>query len=291
MAAFEAVARHLSFTQAARVLNVQQPAVSRQIAALEEDLGTRLFERRRPFLRLTEAGHRLAAATNIGFDTIEQAADAIRKKRRDTRLTVNVSIGFATLWLLTRLADFRVLNPDIEVRVVTQDVVYDYDFDECDVAVSFGDGKWPGVDARMIFPEELFPICSPGAIDPGALPLGPGELIKQRLLYLDDVGHLEDWQRLLHPHGIAVPPPHADATFNSYMVYLHAALNGAGVALGWGYFMDDHLATGALIRPSDLTLRTERGYFSVIEKRSDTRDEVLMFHEWLVGTGQNQKGL
>jgi LysR family glycine cleavage system transcriptional activator len=283
LAAFEAVVRLGSFTLAARERNVQQPAISRRIAELEEDLGVALFERTRPSLRLSPDGERLAAAVAHGLSHIAQAVGHIRHHGARPSLVVDVTIGFASCWLLARLAGFRARHPEIEIQVTTRDGNRAFDAERSDVIVLFSDGEEPGFEVHRVFDETLFPVASPG-LARGGLAMTPAELMDSRLLFLRDRMHGGDWALLLEPEGLTAPAPQADAEFNSYIVYLQAILNGEGIGLGWAHLMDDLLDAGRLVRVSALSRRTRRGYVCALPTSRPAREEALSLTRVWIGS-------
>ena len=284
---FEAAAHHLSFTAAAPALNVQQPAVSRQIAMLEAELGTPLFSRRRPKLELTEAGRQLLAATREGLDLIEQAARDIRGASGARRVRVNTSIGFASCWLISRLPDFRRDHPDIEVILTTRDLDPDFAFDDTDIVVRFGDGRWPETDCQLLFPEAVIPVCSPSYLASAGGPFDAAGLARQRLLHFDDgYYHWFNWARLFADSGLEHAAVHSGTRFNSFIVLVQAALNGEGVALGWRYMMDDYLTRNALVPASNMCLRSDRGYFCLTRKSRPATEPAAQFVDWITAKGR-----
>lgn len=278
--AFEAVSRHLSFTHAARELNVQQPAVSRQIADLEADLGIPLFLRTKPRLTPTPDGERLANAVSQGFSTITQAVRDIRSQTKSGLLTIDVSIGFASCWLLARIADFQEKHPEIDVQISTRDANHAYNLATSDVVILFGDGTFKDFESRRIFSEEMFPICSPDLV-PDDQDLSLEDLLQKRLLHIRDSQHDRDWMTLLSPAGLMPPPPKPGAEFNSYIVYLQAILNGEGIGVGWKTLMDDLIAMKRLRPVTNHRLATERGYFCCIPKGLPVQSESVAFSDWI----------
>lgn len=284
--AFAAVARHLSFTRAARDLNVQQPAVSRQIAELEDMLGHRLFRRTKPKLTPTPEGETLARAVSDGFATIADAIAEIRGRGRLTPLIVDVSIGFASCWLLSRIAKFQTRYPDIEVRLVTHD---SFDSETLrrrkedfsgDIAIVFGDKMIANAETRLLFAEEVFPVCAPVLLG-SRENLSPTDLTQFPLLVYDEPKHRADWANLMAPAGLRPSEADAGHTFNSYIVYIQAILDGRGVGIGWGVLMDDLIQAGRLRRVTDLTRRTDRGYFTTIPATARDPARAQVFADWL----------
>lgn len=280
IAAFDAAARHLSFSRAATELNVQQPAVSRQIAALEADLGHLLFQRSKPRLRLTPEGEMLATAVTDGLGAIRRTIDALRGQKRRDVLVVNAAIGFTSFFLLPRLGEFQSAHPDIRVEVVTRDQNPDYDPTACDIVVTFGEAPPPGTESRPIFGEELVAVCAPGRI-PAGRHLGPEELVRERLLHMSSGAHASDWDRFLAGTGLSPPEPQPIDRLFSYMVYLRAIQNGQGIGLGWRHLVDDLLASGALVQISDRIVVTPRAYHCSILPHSEMRANARIFLNWI----------
>src|SRR5687768_17840750 len=159
--AFEAAARHESFTRAAEELFVTQGAVSHQVKALEEELGVKLFNRERQRLVITEQGRDYLAVLRDAFDRIALGTERLKQRQSSGALTVSTSPDFAAKWLVNRLGRFLETHPEIDLRVSATLNHVDFAREEVDVAVRHGDGSWPGLDCVRLWPEELFPVCSP----------------------------------------------------------------------------------------------------------------------------------
>ncbi len=281
LGAFEAAARHLSFTEAAKEFDILQPAISRHIAALETDLGTTLFIRKKPKLGLTYDGETLLAAVSSGFGQIAHAANAIRDRNSTQSFVVTASIGFASCFLMPRLSDFNSRYPDAELELVTSDLYRKYNPDEFDVAIVFSDKKnTPGRDVRLLFPEEMIAVCSPDYLA-GRKPLNDQDLAGEKLLYLHEPSHLEDWNTFLSDSATKAPPSTASNRYTAYTIYLQAALNGDGIALGWSVYIDDLLRANRLCLASNRQARTERGFFCWISDRGLKKPAAVDFVNWL----------
>src|SRR5215468_8946082 len=159
--AFEAAARHISFTRAAEELCVTQGAVSHQVKALESELGIKLFNREMQRLSITEAGRDYLAVVRDAFDRIAMGTERLVQRQSSGMLTVSTSPDFAAKWLVHRLGRFAELHPEIDLRVSGTLHHVDFAREDVDVAVRHGDGHWPGLDAVRLCPEELFAVCSP----------------------------------------------------------------------------------------------------------------------------------
>jgi len=274
--AFEAAARRLSFTLAAKDLNVTQGAVSRQIAGLEAFLGCALFERRYRALALTAAGRRLQGAVSLAFDHLLQVVGELRAPPARTALTVTTTTALAALWLMPRLPRFAEQHPEIELRLVAADHDPHFARDGIDLAILYGAGRWPGTRAAALLDEEVFPVCSPGYLSRGQRPRRVADLLRGDLLHW--VGRRRKWigwpewfRSVGQPFGEL---PSAGG-FSSYTLLLQAAIGGQGIALGWRHLCDDALAKGELVRPLAATMRSARGYWLVRpldQKRSDATD-------------------
>jgi len=265
LVAFEASARHLSFTRAGQELGVSREAVSRQIRNLEDHLGVALFRRRHRALDLTPAGEELYAVVRQSLDDIAQTAGALQRRRRPSRLTVTATIAIATFWLTPRLPRFRAAHPGAELRVVVSDAPVDMAAEGIDVGLKYGDGKWRGLKTRHLFDVVSFPVCAPGYLEAGPPIAGPEDLVAHTLLNLDGTPHVvEDWRWWL---GAAADAP-TDGLhilgFDSYANVIQAACDGQGVALGFSGIIDGLLARGDLARPiADSRGRGQAVYLAV----------------------------
>jgi LysR family transcriptional regulator, glycine cleavage system transcriptional activator len=283
---FEAAARHLSFARAARDLGVQPPAVSRQVAGLEQRLGVDLFQRSKPRLLLTPPGQDLFASVSAGFNEIRTAFERIQQQPTAGTLKVVTSIGFASCWLLARLPEFHKRYPDIELRLETRDSTSNYITEDADVSVAFGNGELPGVEVRNIFISNMMVVCSPGYL-PAERNLQVEELADHKLLHYDEPTHRDDWRRLFASQGLALPDRARSQGFNSFVVYLQAALNGDGIAIGWECLLDDLIANGKLRRASALSLESGRGYYCYLQQRAAQNPDARKFLDWIISVGHN----
>ncbi len=183
--AFEAAARHLSFTKAAEELNVTPAAISHQIKALEEFLGVVLFRRLTRALRLTDAGQAAFPKVREGFDNLAEAVEILRAEEEGKVLTVSVSPSFGAKWLVPRLDRFRAAHPDLDIRIDATDRLADFQGDNVDVALRYGMGNYPSLLVDKLFGAEMVPVCSPDLLD-GTQPLRrPLDLVHHTLLHLD----------------------------------------------------------------------------------------------------------
>src|SRR3954465_70481 len=184
--AFEAAARHLSFTNAASELNVTQTAISHQIKRLEDELGIRLFVRQNRALALTAEAKEYLPRVRAAFNDLRLATDRLLRKDNDHVLTVSTLASLAAKWLLPRLTDFQEHHPGIDVRIPTSTSLVDFQRDNVDAAIRYGRGQWPGGRRAWVMRDELFPVCSPSLLR-GDKPLRtPHDLNEHVLLHTNN---------------------------------------------------------------------------------------------------------
>jgi LysR family glycine cleavage system transcriptional activator len=276
--AFEAAARHLSFTRAAAELNVTQAAISHQVKALEARLGVVLFRRLNRALSLTAAGEGYLPAVRDAFDAIAAATDRLYADEAGGRLTITTLHSFAGAWLLPRLLRFHVLHPEIDVLLDAADQIVDLTRAEVDLAIRYGNGNWPGLRSEQWMTEEIFPVCSPDLVA-GSAPLrAPAELRNQTLLH-DDMR--VNWRVWLEAAGVEGVDPDSGPGFTDSRLVLQAAIGGHGVALARSLLVADDLAAGRLVRPFDVAVPAGFAYYIVTAPEDWDRPKVRAFREWL----------
>jgi len=291
LVAFEAAARHLSFTKAARELGVTQAAVSRQMQLLEGHLGAELFQRSPRHLRLTVAGARLHKAVTMGLEHIAGAAVDLRRLGGDADLTVSSSVTFASYWLMSRVAKFRAAHPEIELRLVASAPVGDLASAGVDLAVRYGAGRWPGVHTMRLMDNEIFPVCAP-AYRPSAPMARPADLLNEVLLHLVEYDrNWVTWEAWLKSFGVEGPARRRGLTFDNYLVLIQATLDGQGVALGGGRLAEDFIARGTLIRPIAASLGSDRGFYLLWPSDVELSRPARIFRDWIVEEAKGENGI
>ncbi len=291
---FEAVARHRSFTLAAEELCLTQSAVSRQIKALEDALGLSLFRRLHRAIDLTPEGQRLFESVTRGLDDVSACLTALGANPKAPQITVSASVAFAWYWLMPRLERFGGLQPDVDLRVLATDHAVLPGAGEVDVAVLFGSGQWVGLQARLLFGERVYPVCSPAYLRAHPALHRPEDLLDQTLLHLEygkaSFGGV-DWRSWLLRQGVNGQPVRRGLRFNSYPMVLQAAEAGQGVALGWSYVTDPLLAEGRLVCPVDRTLETQDGYYLCVSMNAALTPEISAFLSWISAEASRQDDL
>jgi LysR family glycine cleavage system transcriptional activator len=281
--AFEAAARHLSFTKAAGELSLTQSAISRQIQSLEESLGARLFERRTRALLLTEAGQRFHQVTQEVLGVLDGATQKLRGAAAARTVTVTTTPGFASLWLIPRLNAYLQANPGVDVRISASYEMSNLERDGVDLAIRYASGdEMKG--QRPLFEEQVIPVCSPAlASDPGRPLREPADLRAHVLLHLDDA-HFSwtEWNLWLHAHGLREFKPAGALQFNQYDQLVQAAVNGQGVALGRLPLLRRMLRDRKLVTPFRKSVVSSRGYYLVRSRRAAGKQDVAAFEAWLL---------
>ena len=282
---FEAAARNLSFTRAAEELFVTQSAVSRQVKTIEDHLGVALFARRHRALLLTEAGHELYRATAQALRQLTDAAARIRERAGGRTLTVTATIGFASLWLIPRLADFRSERPDIDIRISAKNKMLDLEREGLEVAVRYCTPKAAPEGAVKLFGEVVLPVCSPKLVTRSAPLAAPGDLRHHVLLHYerpDGVTPWLSWTVWLETMQLPGLKPAGSLRFSQYDQAIQAAIDGQGVALGTSPLVRQLIRQGRLIAPLEKKFESSRAYYLVISAEAAGRPEVKEFAAWLM---------
>lgn len=279
--AFEAAARHLSFTRAASELNVTQTAISHQIRRLEEQLGIRLFLRRNRALLLTREAQAYLPAVRAAFEDLRRATERLRRPEREGLLTVSTTASLAAKWLVTRVAGFQEAHPGLEVRITTSAHLVDFRREEVDMAVRYGRGNWPGLRAHWLMAEELFPVCSPALLN-GPKPLRRPEDLAHHTLLHATVSR-EDWQLWLTAAGLPVSlASRRGLSFDQSFMAIQAAVDGLGIAMGRTRFVETDIATGRLVVPFDVALPADAGFYIVAPEETADTPKIALFRDWLI---------
>jgi LysR family transcriptional regulator, glycine cleavage system transcriptional activator len=282
--AFEAAARHMSFSKAATELHVTPAAISHQIHALEEDLGIRLFHRMNRSIELTASAKVLLPGLTEAFAGIQSSVRRLRAHNDTGTLTVTASPSFAAKWLVLRLHRFQEQCPEVDVRISATDEVVDLTKGDFDIAVRYGAGQYPGLDVELLFTDEVFPACSPQLLTTGAPLRTPDDLSLHNLIHDQAVERdpiVPTWPMWLKAAGVKNVPAAAGLSFNNMHLALDAAIAGHGVALAHSAIAAADLAAGRLVRLFTLALPDQFAYYIVTAPGALERPKVRAFRDWL----------
>ena len=286
---FEVVARTANLTLASQQLHVSQSAVSRQIAVLEAYLGVELFRRERHGVSLTRQGRAYAEQILPAFESIAEATERLVKDSSQGALRVRTYTTFAAKWLIPRLQDFRERHPSLEVRITNAVPEVDFDRDPVDLAIQFGHGQWPRVEADWLFHDEIEPVCSPAYWRTHAPDRAyPHALLRQRLL----TSHYRrtDWQDWLAAQSLtdmAAGTPQMN--FGSTFLAWQGAVDGLGLAMGQTALLSQEFEAGTLVRPFRHPLIRAQGYYLVRPRLQRPSRKVMAFRDWLLDTVRAQR--
>ncbi len=282
--AFDAAARHLSFTRAGEELFVTQSAVSKQVIALESALATRLFERKTRALGLTTAGARLHRATESAFAELRAAAAELRGGDEPT-VNLATTQGFASFWLIPRMAGFRRSHPGIDIRISVDTRLVDLDRGRFDAAVRYLEDRKAPTAALRLFGDTVLPVASPEYLKKSARPLvKPPDLVHHILLAYEDEEQRRPWLSWpvwLEMAGVANLRPAGSIAFNQYEPAIRAAVDGQGVALAMLPLVADLLKTGKLVAPLPQRFSNPRSYYLLLAERAAANPAVEPFRRWL----------
>lgn len=282
---FEAAARCLSFTRAAEELFVTQSAVSRQVQALEEFLGVKLFERRHKALALTEAGRAYQSAVATALADLRAATQRLRESTRGHVLTVTTTVSFASIWLVQRLMRFRQSHPGIDVRIAATSEVADMAREGIDLAVrDIPSGKEPPGSLRLAG-ERMCPVASPDYLKASRARLDrPEDLRHHVMLYLHDPQGRWPWMTWaawFEANGITGLVPGGTLTYGQYDQVINAALHGQGVALGRMTLVESLIKEGRLVSLFGKRVQVPRAIHLVFAPGAEARPEAQAFAAWL----------
>jgi LysR family glycine cleavage system transcriptional activator len=286
--ALEAVARHLNFRAAAEELALTQSAVSRQIQALEEEVGVPLFLRHTRAVELTGAGGQLLRAAVPSLERIDSAVRQIRRSAGRRSVAISTWASFASMWLIPRLEAFQAEYPDIDIRIDATDNSVDLDTSDVDIAIRYTRPGNDTADAVRLFGEQLTPVASPWLLKSGSPLRKPADLARFALLEASDTHRVQNlewltWRRWLEINHQPRLEPKRWMYFNYAHQIAQAALTGQGIALARMPLVADSLASGDLVEilPGG-RIDTPMVYWLLVGARNRNRPEIQAFCDWLL---------
>ena len=286
--AFDASARHQSFSLAAQELNVTPAAVGQLVRTLEDWLGSPLFVRStsgRARLVTTEVAEQALPDIRAGLERLAVGLERLRSGSAGGVLTVTVSPAFAAKWLLPRIERFQAAWPETDLRLDTSLKPVDFVAQRIDVGVRYGRGQWPGLAAEKLMDEEVYPVCAPALLTTATLQ-APGDLRGQVLIHdqsVDTSTGFASWQAWLRHAGVQGVPTDRGLRINNSAAVLQAAIDGQGVALARSVMAHDDLAAGRLVRLfPQVRLESALAYYVVYRPECIAQPKVAAFRDWLL---------
>jgi len=277
--AFEGVARTGSITAVADELALTQSAVSRQIQALENQLGATLFLREKKRLKLTSAGREYASEIREALSKIAQASLALKATPGAGTLNLAILPTFGTRWLAARLGRFATLHPEVSVHLTTRLQPFDFAGEKLDAAIHFGDTNWPGADHMKLMTETVVPVCSREFRQERAVKAA-GDLVRLPLLHLHSRPHA--WEHWFEVNGI----PASDLTgmvFDQFGAMVQAAIHGVGLALLPEFLIEAEINDGRLVHAVNVPIKSIGAYYLVWPRATSQHLPTLKFRKWLEG--------
>lgn len=291
--AFEASARNLSFVIAAQELSVTPAAVSHQVKKLEEFLGFPLFRRQSRGLLLVDSGQMLLPELSEVFLQLDKAMERVIESDSRGTLTLSVAPTFAVMWLIPRLQKFYSLYPEIDVRISTGLGLIDFQRDDFDAAIRLGNGQWHGLEAIKLFDESVTPMCSPALLEGPDAIQAPTDLSKHILLHNHSMDYDPDaptWEKWLKAAGAGEVDSSHGTHFSLPDHGLQAAIDGAGVVLGWRFLAGKDLDAGRVVEPFDLSLPLGSSFYLVYPEAQSLRPNIAALRDWLMQEVSESEG-
>lgn len=285
LAAFEAAARTESITAAAKELDLTQSAVSRQIRALEEQLGVDLFARERQTIRLTPAGESYVREIREALRRISSASLNLRANPRGGTLNLAILPTFGTRWLAPRLGRFLAANPGITINLMTRYSSFDFRLDSIDAAIHFGHPNWPGAELTFLMAETTIPACSPGFLKEHRLEQ-PADFLDVSLLHLTT--RPDAWEKWLAFNGLPAVNVHG-MLFDQFATAAQAATAGLGVALLPTFLIQEELTRGDLVAAIDREMESTERYYLACPVERVSYPPLEAFRNWIEKEAQGSE--
>ena len=283
--AFEASARHLSFTNAAQELNLTQADISKQVKLLEHYLREPLFERKPRSLVLTKVGAAYLPKVRDGFERLAAGTEEVFGLRRSEVLTVRAPVGYSVNWIAPRLQGFFHHHPDINLRLVSSVWGDQFDNERFDLDIQYGTGNWPGYKADRLTWEVIKPVCAPSLLYGKNAIRKPADLAHHRLLHV--LGYEEgwaDWLRFAKTNGINSGQ---GLQFDTSLLAFEFAAHGGGVALARSSMFSIEIERGRLVEPFSIEAPLHEAFHLISPETGRDHPDAQKFREWLLDTANN----
>lgn len=278
LCAFDAVARHGSFTAAAKELSLTQGAVSRHIHHLEQQLGVSLLERTSRSVALTPEGDAYAQDIAEALRIIRSASLRTITDRHRGALNLAMLPTFGTRWLMPRIPKFVAAHPEIVLSFATRIGQFDFDREEIDATIHIGQPDWPGAISTFLMPEQVAPICSPAYLREQSIGTA-ADLARCSLLHMKS--RPGAWNRWFTAQELA-PPGTTGMQFEQFSTVFQACIAGLGVALLPLFLIQSELESGQMVKALDIPVESPSAYFFVTPKRKENYPPVALFRDWLI---------
>lgn len=287
--AFEASARSLSFTAAAKELHLTPAAISHQVRSLEEHLGFPLFERLPRSLRLTSMANAYLPSVRKAFSELSISTSGLFGGGGKQGLTVRCASSLAVFWLAPRIHLFVDQYPDIDLRFYTANWAESLSAERIDIDIRYGDGRWSDYQSELLLNEQVIPVCSRSLIDRDGAIEQVADFADHRLLQI--MGVEDSWERLFQAYDIDRPLPKRHIQADNSFIALQMACQGVGHTLVFESFARSYLMEKKLVRSLDIALKTEQSHYLLFPDDAPLhRPEVLVFRDWLLAQAKQESG-
>ncbi|WP_027213441.1 LysR family transcriptional regulator [Burkholderia sp. WSM2232] len=277
--AFEAAARHESFTHAAKELFLTESAISRQIATLESNLGVRLFVRSKQRVMLTRAGRLYGTQVRRALENLDRdTLSIIAHGSGGGYLELAVLPTFASQWLIPRMKDFNDRNPDVRINMGIRTDLFSFEESHFEAAIHYGKPTWPGTSSDYLFGEEVVPVCSPSLV--AKTVRKPQELLNYPLLH--STTRPDAWSRWFANVGVEDSATMHGVRYELHSMLISAAAAGLGIALVPKFFVDEQLPQLGLVIPFAATAVEESAYYLVYPTELSHGKPLELFRTWLL---------
>ncbi|MEZ5911685.1 MAG: transcriptional regulator GcvA [Paracoccaceae bacterium] len=283
--AFEASARHLSFTNAAQELNLTQAAISKQVKLLEHYLREPLFERKPRSLVLTKVGAAYLPKVRDGFERLAAGTEEVFGLRRSEVLTVRAPVGYSVNWIAPRLQGFFDLYPDTPVRLVSSVWGDQFDNERFDLDIQYGTGRWPGYRADRLTWEAIKPVCAPAMLQGDRAIRTPADLAHHRLLHV--LGYEEGWADWLRYARVGGINSGQGLQFDTSLLAFEFASRGGGVALARSSMLGVEIERGRLVSPFAIEAPLTEAFYLIAPETDRDHPDAEKFRSWLIETAAN----
>ncbi|WP_246107290.1 LysR substrate-binding domain-containing protein [Puniceibacterium confluentis] len=283
--AFEATAETHSFVAASKVLNISETAISRKVRLLEMHYGVPFFLRGHRSISITPQGEKFLSRIKPALMMLRETSRETISDHQERPVTLAATNSVAALWLMPRLQKFNRQNKHLKIKLVSSDDDMECLADNVDLAILRGDGNWIGFNAVKLFGETVFPVCSPEFLQENPTASEISMLHRHDLIEVSST-HREwmNWRTWFEQMGQEAGELQQGAIFNTYPLSVHAAVEGLGIALGWGHLVDPLLQQGRLVRPlGPAKVRTDHGYYLLKRENKKMFDECRLVEEMLLG--------
>ena len=281
---FEAAARNVSFSEAGKELNVTRVAVSRQVRQLEETLGIKLFIRGRSNVELTRAGRRLARVVSGGFQAIAEEIKSIENTSDERLITISTSVGVSTYWLMPTIGRYREIDPTVDFRLLVSYDLVNLVQSGVDIALRYGEGDWSGAQSQLLQRQMIAPVCSHKFLAKH----GPfdtlEDLLSVSLLEFESAHDpSSSWPNYFRDMGVAMSGSPRMSSYDSYINFVQAVLDGQGIGLLGPPLMQSFLESGVLVQAVEAPLLPQKGYYLCQPTGVTAPDAVREFYHWIQG--------